>query len=87
MDVNNFFCVLILINFATSLLPLANRSFSKNPSGPFHSRVFDKLIISLIFFIVLMPISKIISLAFISYKFLFIPEVFSLVETTTSSAN
>ncbi|MEY3429294.1 MAG: hypothetical protein RI930_121 [Pseudomonadota bacterium] len=30
MDVNNFFCVLILINFATSLLPLANRSFSKN---------------------------------------------------------
>lgn len=71
IDVNNFFWVFILINFATSLLPLAKKSLSKNPSGPFHSRVFEELIISPIFFIVLVPISKIISLDSISDKLLF----------------
>jgi len=76
IDVNNFFWVFILINFATSLLPLAKKSLSKNPSGPFHRRVFDELIISPIFFIVSAPISKIISLDFISDKLLFLPEYF-----------
>jgi len=85
IDVNNFFWVFILINFAISLLPLAKKSLSKNPSGPFHSRVFDELIILPIFFIVLAPISKIISLDSISDKLLFFPAIFSLAETITSS--
>ena len=67
------------------MLPLAKKSLSKNPSGPFHSRVFDELIILPIFFIVLAPISKIISLDSISDKLLFFPAIFSLAETITSS--
>ena len=67
------------------MVPLRKFLFSKYPAGPFHNTVLDSLIIFLIFFTVLVPISKIISFFSIFFKSLFLPSPFKLVPTTQSS--
>ena len=67
------------------MVPLRKFLFSKYPAGPFHNTVLDCSIICLIFFIVLDPMSKIISFSSICSKFLSFPSPSKLVPTTQSS--
>ena len=85
IEISDLSKVFFEITLAIDFVPFEKFSFSKYPAGPFHKTVLDCSIFFLILFIVLDPISKIISLSSILFKSLFYPSPSKLVPTIQSS--